>query len=178
MKHWRTKCIDTSVLTPLQCKQRSGRWIYPTLGKAACESPRCYEPLPDKTYGLIYAWGWSDKPTNTCLGLGSSQKQPAIFSKGIWNTPIYRSNVTWTAHAMVNIDEMDTRILFNSKFYKTVVDKSLGANIGSTTSSAALCDFSSTRAVLESVTCDCYGGNGDCFNNNLLVPLSVCKCPC
>jgi hypothetical protein len=176
MKHYGAKCLDLSIMTPSLCKSRSGKWINPSTTKQQCEKRDCYEPLPDKTYGLLYAFGFSEKSNDSCVGSGSKNALWYPWEKAFWVPSIIRAKeLNWTEHSFENIDETGTRVLFNSKFYKTVVDKSLGASIVSTTSSAALCDFSSTKAVLDTVTCDCYGGNGECFNNDLLVPLVVGK---
>ena len=132
----------------------------------------CYEPLPDKTYGLLNTYGFSTKNQSSCVGEDRTWKEIYTWTKGSWVLPIIRQ-LDRIEHAVLPLDEVGPRIQFNSKIYKTIVDMSLGANIGSTTSSAALCDFSSTKAALETVTCDCYGGTGSCFKDNLLVPVVV-----
>jgi hypothetical protein len=188
MKAFGANCVDTSILIPKVCSSFGGKWNNPYTDKSSCQNKAsldnssnntkqgCREPLPDKTYGLLYTFGYSPKPNDTCVGNEGTWAYQFNWETASWVNPIKRK-LSWTAHTLEPVDETGTRLQFNAKFYKTVVDMSLGANIGSTTSSAALCDFSSTKAALETVTCDCYGGNGDCFDNNLAVPLVVGKNP-
>jgi hypothetical protein len=125
-------------------------------------------------YGLLYLFGFSTKTKQNCVGEESSWKSVNSWENAHWAEPTIRP-LNWTAYAFQNVDISGLRLRFYTKMYKFIVDGTLGADVGIVTSSSALCDFSSTKAILETVTCDCYGGTGDCFSNNQLVPQVVGK---
>ena len=171
MKHLGTKCVDLSLQTPASCAAFNGTWVYPSTDPSSCEEKACLEPLPDKVYGLIYLFGFSTKPFNSCIGDESNWTKVNTWESAHWADPTIRG-LNWTAKNFQSVDVTDIRLRFNVKIYKYIVDGTLGAGFGSVASSAALCDFSSTKAALETVTCDCYGGTGQCFANEL-VPLVI-----
>jgi hypothetical protein len=69
------------------------------------------------------------------------------------------------------VDKLDTRLRFDGKVYNLLVDSNLGSDFGGVATTEALCDFSSTKAALETVSCDCHGGTGNCFKIDFVVPI-------
>ena len=88
-----------------------------------------------------------------------------------WVQPTIR-NASWTPTLFDFTETFDLRVFPAYGVFQSLVDTSLGAEVGTTTTTNALCDFSNVQTALQSLTCDCYGGE-NCFSSDQLVPVLV-----
>jgi hypothetical protein len=164
-------CVDPSLPTPYDCAKYNGTWFTPAITKDSCQKQACRDVMPDKTYGSLYVYAQTLIDKKDCAGI---EVNLFAWEQAVWAQPTIRS-LNWTQNFVDFPDKLADRIKFNELVYPFMMNTVLGSSVKSVASSEALCDFSSTGAVLETVTCDCYGGNGDCFSNDFLVPIVVCK---